>query len=407
MVQSLLIFALGFLSAAFIALAVGPAVWRRSAELTRKRIEASLPLSLNELQADKDQLRAEFAIGIAKTEAKARQVQEKLTTQMANSATDRERSRRLAAERDEIEAKAAELEALISKTQAELTDRKADIVAMNGVVLGLEGQVSNLNNELAIREKAIVDQQIELDNRRIELAARATEQQQLSGKVSEVSNARKNLEGKLRETVTEFRSAREALRSAERRANDAEKYRDRATTQLADREERLERREKELASVKETLRAANAARSAFEQKFQAAERQRLALENLKNGLEERLGKLSSLSIPGSAEKTVKKLQDDKVRLLAMVERLTAEKNELVRKMKAASANAGDNSDLRNDVQDLAAKVVALTADQEGARSPIAKLLASANEAGNPEQGTSDDSLAARIRAVQKAARQTP
>ena len=67
MIQSTLFFILGFLCAAFLALLVGPAVWRRAVNLTTKRIEASMPLTLNEitqivdllLGRVRDQLRAQ------------------------------------------------------------------------------------------------------------------------------------------------------------------------------------------------------------------------------------------------------------------------------------------------------------------------------------------------------------
>jgi hypothetical protein len=47
--------------AGLLALMVAPAIWRRAARLTRSRIEKSVPLTLSEIQADKDQLRAEAA----------------------------------------------------------------------------------------------------------------------------------------------------------------------------------------------------------------------------------------------------------------------------------------------------------------------------------------------------------
>ncbi len=68
MIQSILFFALGFLCAGFLALMVAPAVWRRAVRLTRRRIEASVPLSLGEIQADKDRIRAEFAMSIRRLE---------------------------------------------------------------------------------------------------------------------------------------------------------------------------------------------------------------------------------------------------------------------------------------------------------------------------------------------------
>jgi hypothetical protein len=57
LLQSVLIFTFGFLAAALLALMAAPAMWRRAVYLTRKRIEAALPLSINELNAEKDAAR--------------------------------------------------------------------------------------------------------------------------------------------------------------------------------------------------------------------------------------------------------------------------------------------------------------------------------------------------------------
>jgi hypothetical protein len=57
LIESTLFFSLGFLCAAFLALMIAPALWRRAVALTRKRIEASVPLSLGEIEADKDRIR--------------------------------------------------------------------------------------------------------------------------------------------------------------------------------------------------------------------------------------------------------------------------------------------------------------------------------------------------------------
>ena len=66
-----MIFALGFLTAALIALVVFPAINARAERLARRRIEAQFPLSITELTAEKDHLRAEFAVLQRRLERKA------------------------------------------------------------------------------------------------------------------------------------------------------------------------------------------------------------------------------------------------------------------------------------------------------------------------------------------------
>ena len=80
--QSVLFFVLGFLSAGLISLIIAPAVWRRAAFLTRKRIEASVPLTLAEIQADKDRMRAEFAMATRRLEINFKTFREKAAAQI-------------------------------------------------------------------------------------------------------------------------------------------------------------------------------------------------------------------------------------------------------------------------------------------------------------------------------------
>ncbi|HEY8578608.1 MAG TPA: hypothetical protein VIL72_01885, partial [Beijerinckiaceae bacterium] len=61
MIEQLMIFALGFLSAGLLSLLFLPAFWRRAMRLSRRRLEMQMPLSMDEIVAERDQLRAEFA----------------------------------------------------------------------------------------------------------------------------------------------------------------------------------------------------------------------------------------------------------------------------------------------------------------------------------------------------------
>ena len=83
MIQSALYFAFGFLSAVLLALLVAPPIWRRAMLLTRKRVEAETPLTLNEIQAQRDGLRAEHAIAERKLELTLENVNEKAALQLA------------------------------------------------------------------------------------------------------------------------------------------------------------------------------------------------------------------------------------------------------------------------------------------------------------------------------------
>ncbi len=72
-IQSIMLVALGFLSATLLGLLIAPSFWRRAVRLTTRRLKEQLPLSDAEIRADKDRLRAEYAIRVHKLEMKVEQ----------------------------------------------------------------------------------------------------------------------------------------------------------------------------------------------------------------------------------------------------------------------------------------------------------------------------------------------
>ena len=60
--------ALGFLGASLLGLLVASAFWSRAVRLTTARIKQSMPVSEPEIKADRDRLRAEYAIKVHKLE---------------------------------------------------------------------------------------------------------------------------------------------------------------------------------------------------------------------------------------------------------------------------------------------------------------------------------------------------
>ncbi len=73
-IQSGMLIALGFLAAALFGLLVAPAFWRRAVRLTTRRIKETMPLSELEIAADRDRIRAEYAIKMHKLETLVEQV---------------------------------------------------------------------------------------------------------------------------------------------------------------------------------------------------------------------------------------------------------------------------------------------------------------------------------------------
>jgi hypothetical protein len=82
MINALMFGALGFFLGCLLALMLAPPLWNRAVKLTTRKLEATMPMSLNDIQADKDQLRAEFAIELRKVEVALEKAKEKATREL-------------------------------------------------------------------------------------------------------------------------------------------------------------------------------------------------------------------------------------------------------------------------------------------------------------------------------------
>src|SRR6188472_4145606 len=83
MIEPIMYLAIGFLVSMLFGLMVMPLVHNRAVRLTTKRLEAATPLSMAEIQADKDQLRAEFAMSARRLEMSVDQLKRKTANQSA------------------------------------------------------------------------------------------------------------------------------------------------------------------------------------------------------------------------------------------------------------------------------------------------------------------------------------
>jgi uncharacterized membrane protein YccC len=83
MVEQIMFVGIGFLIAGLLVIGVIPLVHARAVRLTIRRLEDVTPHSMAEIQADKDQLRAEFAMTISRLEINLDQVKVKTTNQLA------------------------------------------------------------------------------------------------------------------------------------------------------------------------------------------------------------------------------------------------------------------------------------------------------------------------------------
>src|SRR5713226_8539189 len=83
MLEPIMYIGIGFLVAGLLVIGVIPLVHARAVRLTMRRLEALTPLSMAEIQADKDQLRAEFAMSTRRLEMSVEQMKAKTSSQLA------------------------------------------------------------------------------------------------------------------------------------------------------------------------------------------------------------------------------------------------------------------------------------------------------------------------------------
>lgn len=407
MIQTTLFFILGFLCATFLALMVAPAIWRRAVALTRKRIEASVPLTMDEIQADKDRLRAEFAMSTRRLEMSLKSFREKASEQIVEINRNRDELKRIAEERDEKNAAVTQMETRAAELRAELRQR--------------EEQLQRLTDRLGEHERMLGERAIELEklgrmydeasfsasSRQIEIVAQESKLEKLTDDVATLRNERKEADRRVREVVAEHKAARDALREEQKKHAALEKKVERLTTTLSDRDDKLERRERELARLRDQVKGGGATEHDLQQALSEEQEQRIKLEAEVAELTVRLSTLVAGATGGDVDKATAKLESDRKRLEERLTVLTRENKKLRASLDSVERASSDGWDeerresavLREQINDLAAEVVNLTAMLDEPDSPIHKALAA--DTGESKSGT--PSLAERIRALQKAA----
>ena len=133
--EAVLYFVLGFLCAGLLALMVSPAIWNRAVILTKRKIESSVPLTLNEVQADKDQLRAEFAMSTRRLEMNIEELKERASAQLIDINRKRDELTSIISDRKEKLQEIQELESRTSELRANLAEREAKIEELSFVVV--------------------------------------------------------------------------------------------------------------------------------------------------------------------------------------------------------------------------------------------------------------------------------
>lgn len=142
-IEQIMFFALGFLLASLFAIAIIPSVWKRAVRLTKRRIEAATPITMAEFRADKDQMRAEFALLTRRLERNIETLRTRLTEQLGELNVAKNELAIAVAERNKHVALTTELE-----ERSEVNSTR---------VLELEKHVADLANQLRSRDRDLED----------------------------------------------------------------------------------------------------------------------------------------------------------------------------------------------------------------------------------------------------------
>lgn len=155
-VENIMFLALGVLSAGLLAILIMPSIWRRAVRLTKRRIEAATPMTLNEFRADKDKLRAEFAIATRRLELTIEALREKRAGLLVQLDGHRTEIAALKSERDEqfdairaLQVRETELVARIRDLERETAELAARLRQQDRAFSGLD-QVHHADAETHI-----------------------------------------------------------------------------------------------------------------------------------------------------------------------------------------------------------------------------------------------------------------
>ena len=418
MLESGLFFTLGFLVSASLALMVAPAIWRRAVILTRNRIESSVPLTLNEIQADKDQLRAEFAMSTRRLEVNLETLKERAAEQLIEINKKRDELLSLEDQHTIKSARIAELETQAAELRSEMKERE-DL--LNTTATDLAGV------ELKLEEKAFAYEELErkyrstieeFDNKKIEMVARESHLETVEDEAREAKQSRKQEAAENSRLSKELKAAKTAHDKEAKRAQALDEKVTRLQASMADMEGRLERRDKDIAKLRNKSGDSGSQVQELQKEIDTLHSQNTDLQAEVAQTTLRMEALLKDASGENIENAVATFESERKDLQKALSTAEAERDALKIELNALQLANGDDWDeerrenaiMRERINDLAAQVTAMTASLEGPDSAIHKALGKSKATSkkrNSKSAKSDQpkNLADRIRALQAASEQ--
>lgn len=418
MIEPIMYFGIGFLVASLIGLVIIPLVHNRAVRLTMQRLEAATPLSMAEIQADKDQLRAEFAMSTRRLEMSVEQLKARTTNQLADLGKKGDAINRLKAELGEKTATIFALEARDKALRDQLRASEEEFAAKIAAVHDAERSLADKQSELA-RVTGVLDQHTaQSDSQKIEIVTLKTQidalKERLLGAEHDVKIAEDRMDdarAELKIATAELASERGRIESLGRRVSELEQQLVAQTTEAEILGRRAQDLESRLTEQSRLLTQSEVELSHLRGEIETA---RKTEADLRTAIAEIDGKTSTARETLKAEKA--QLQADFDRANDERSRLARELAELKRETEQVwSSERVENSLLRERINDVAAEVARLASALEGPSSPIDAILAAeaardkvpapVTLAGDVAEGPGN--LADRIRALQSRASRVP
>lgn len=393
MIEFALLFGLGFLSALLIAMLVAPAIHRRIVYFTENRIRATVPISPQEVRAQRDMARALYAAENARTKQELRQERDRTVSLKLKNEGFQENIKALIAENLEIKARldatdvtAVELRSQLRQDDGYIADMKSALDSSEDAGVGKDLEIERLRREMEVLGA-------KNDNATIDLSTRETEIENLKFRISALREEREGLRQDVRLQTTRAKDAETRLAQEEHRAMRLEDKLSREVSLRTDKEVALERRSQEIDRLREKMKVRPKAVSKIAPPVPALievgpRQQEVSSESLVSaGPDVEVDTVSGTAANITAgridpEREADRLSADaKSRATALSERLMNGKG------------TGNDEALRQEMATIAADMVAMTAIAEGANSPIHAMIAGKSAAGG------EKSLAARVRSL--------
>src|SRR3977135_38976 len=217
MIEPIMYLAIGFLVSMLFGLMIVPLVHNRAVRLTTRRLEAATPLSMAEIQADKDQLRAEFAMSARRLEMNVDQLKNKTTSQLAELGKKSDAINRMKLELGEKNATIFSLEAREKAVKEQMRATEEELTAKTESLRDAEQAIKNKQNELAKINAELSDRSMMAESRQVELVAVRAQIDDLKGRVGDAEKEFAATQARLEQERSESEKATRELAEARSR----------------------------------------------------------------------------------------------------------------------------------------------------------------------------------------------